>query len=414
MSPASADRGLLRRQQADEGLHRHGQHRHQFAALHGLRRSPATSAPSARTSCRASMRTSSLPISSSSSAPTPPGAIPCSISGMRRPSARTATKHRRDRSAPHRDRRDRRPASAARARQRRRAVQRPAAPISIAPGAVDTRLHRRATRPASPRRPRSPRPTPPRSDASPHDCGLPPRARLRRFYDLVRRDANGSSRSTRRASTNPRPAPTRSTPSSTAISPPGGSAGPAWGRSRSPASPTRWAGAKSAASPTSSPRIWTSTIRRPRRVAPLLARRRASRRDAGPEGGRSVRGGRGRPRQGGLDHRHQPRRQHAETPTGCARALGACPLVVVSDCMARTDTTALRRCAAARPPPGARRTARSPIPSGRISRQRRVPAGPGEAHARLVADVARSPAAWASRRPSPSTSPPGSTPNMPN
>ncbi len=30
------DRGLLRRQQADEGLHRLGQHRHQFAALHGV------------------------------------------------------------------------------------------------------------------------------------------------------------------------------------------------------------------------------------------------------------------------------------------------------------------------------------------------------------------------------------------
>ena len=32
----AADRGLLRRQQADEGLHRHGQRRHQFAAVHGL------------------------------------------------------------------------------------------------------------------------------------------------------------------------------------------------------------------------------------------------------------------------------------------------------------------------------------------------------------------------------------------
>ena len=31
-----ADRGLLRRQQADEGLHRLGQYRHQFAAVHGV------------------------------------------------------------------------------------------------------------------------------------------------------------------------------------------------------------------------------------------------------------------------------------------------------------------------------------------------------------------------------------------
>ena len=40
LRPAS-DRGLLRRQQADEGLHRLGQCRHQFAPVHGVRRSPA-------------------------------------------------------------------------------------------------------------------------------------------------------------------------------------------------------------------------------------------------------------------------------------------------------------------------------------------------------------------------------------
>ena len=36
---AAPDRGLLRRQQADEGVHRLGKHRYQFAAVHGLFRS---------------------------------------------------------------------------------------------------------------------------------------------------------------------------------------------------------------------------------------------------------------------------------------------------------------------------------------------------------------------------------------
>ena len=64
--------------------------------------------------------------------------------------------------------------------------------------------------------------------------------------------------STARASTSRRPAPTKSTPSSTATWRRGASANRAWGRSPSPASPTPWAGAKSAALPTRSPRTWTS------------------------------------------------------------------------------------------------------------------------------------------------------------
>ncbi|GMA73879.1 hypothetical protein GCM10025880_02960 [Methylorubrum aminovorans] len=62
--------------------------------------------------------------------------------------------------------------------------------------------------------------------------------------------------------TSRRRAPTRATPSSTAISPPGGSASPAWARSRSPASPTPWAGARSAAWPTCSPPTCTSRRKR--------------------------------------------------------------------------------------------------------------------------------------------------------
>ena len=78
-------RGLLRRQQADEGLHRLGQHRHQFAPVHGVfgRRPP----PRLRLRHRAGHATkiSNLPISSCSSAPISPGAIRCSTSASPRP-----------------------------------------------------------------------------------------------------------------------------------------------------------------------------------------------------------------------------------------------------------------------------------------------------------------------------------------
>jgi anaerobic selenocysteine-containing dehydrogenase len=59
-----ADRGLLRCQQADEGLRRLGQYRHQFPALHVLlRRRPS---PRLRPiPCRDATRISSLPIWSS-------------------------------------------------------------------------------------------------------------------------------------------------------------------------------------------------------------------------------------------------------------------------------------------------------------------------------------------------------------
>ena len=94
---------------------------------------------------------------------------------------------------------------------------------------------------------------------------------MSRISSICSTPARASSPAIRRASTSRRRAPTRSTPSSTAISPPAASAGPAWGRSRSPASPTRWAGARSAGSPISSPRTWASRRRyRPR--APLLER----------------------------------------------------------------------------------------------------------------------------------------------
>ena len=79
-----ADRGLLRRQQADEGLHRHRQYRHQFAALHGVvGRRPS---PRLRRGHRARLLRGSRrrPISSCWSAPTPPGAIRCCSSACSR------------------------------------------------------------------------------------------------------------------------------------------------------------------------------------------------------------------------------------------------------------------------------------------------------------------------------------------
>ena len=75
-------RGLLHRQQTDEGLHRFGQHRHQLAALHGLLRSPGTSEPSARTRCRGATRISSWRTSLCWLAPISPGATPSFISAL--------------------------------------------------------------------------------------------------------------------------------------------------------------------------------------------------------------------------------------------------------------------------------------------------------------------------------------------
>ncbi len=82
--------------------------------------------------------------------------------------------------------------------------------------------------------------------------------RRRSISSICSTPARASSPAIRKASTSRRRAPTRSTPSSTAISRPGASAGPARDRSRSPASPTPWADARSAGSPTSSPPIWAS------------------------------------------------------------------------------------------------------------------------------------------------------------
>ena len=250
----------------------------------------------------------------------------------------------RDRSAPHRDRRDRRPASGDRARTATSRCSTACSPISASTArstddyvaAHTTGFARGACRRRGARPCRHCRSAP----ACSHD-------ELRPLLRPVRRDREGGHLSTARASTSRRRAPTRSTPSSTAISPPAASAGRAWGRSRSPASPTRWAGARSAGWPTCSPRIWSSKTPSDRdRVqrfwqAPAIADK---------PGLKAVDLFRGRGRradQGALDHGDQPGRFDA----GCRRrraAIEACPFVVVSDCCASTDTDAPRPCPAAR------------------------------------------------------------------
>ena len=121
----AADRGLLRRQQADEGLHRLRQHRHQFAAVHGVvgrRPSPRLRRGHRAGSYEDLEQADLVVLVGSNTAWCHP------ILYQRLLAARAEARHedRRDRSAPHRDRRRMRPASGARSGHRRAAVQRPA------------------------------------------------------------------------------------------------------------------------------------------------------------------------------------------------------------------------------------------------------------------------------------------------
>ena len=141
---AAPHRGLLRRQQADERLHRLGQRRHQFAAVHGLlgRRPP----PRLRRRYRA--RLLRRPRHGRSSRArrlqrrlVPSGAVP--KDGQEQ--ARARGEDRGDQSAPHRDRGGRRPPSSHRARHGHGAVLRPAG-RSRRPLRARLPLHRRAHR----------------------------------------------------------------------------------------------------------------------------------------------------------------------------------------------------------------------------------------------------------------------------
>ena len=225
----AADRGLLRRQQADEGLPRLGQCRHQFAAVHGLlgrRPSPRLRRRHRAGQLRRPRRGRPRRAGRLECRLVPSGAVPAHDAQQGR--ARRA--HRRDRSAPHRDGRRSRPVSADRAGHRHGAVLRAAGRIS--PNAarsigayIDAHTSGFAEALARARE------IAPDVAATARATGLD-EARRRAFLRPVRRHARASSPAIRKASTSRRRAPTRSTPSSTATSPPAASASPAWGRSR--------------------------------------------------------------------------------------------------------------------------------------------------------------------------------------
>ena len=322
LGPA-AHRGLLRRQQADEGLHRLGQYRHQFAPVHVLRGRRAQAGVRRGSGAGLATRIWSWPIWSCWWGRTSPGAIRCSTSASSRP--RSAGRRMRlvvidPRRTP--DLRLRRSAFAAARRHRRHAVQRLAELAGAASGARSGAFveppHARRSAGACWSR------TTPRAMSLrwPAAAASSPR-RCSRFYRLVRRHRAEWSPCSRRASTSPPPAPTRPTASSTRICSRDASAARAWGHSRSPANRMPWAAAKWAAWPTRSPRTWTWRIRdAPAHRAGFLgcaANRRAPR----TQSRRYVRSHPSRRDQGHLDHRHQSGGEPARTQIARARRCGA-------------------------------------------------------------------------------------------
>ncbi len=229
-------------------------------------------------------------------------------------------------------------------------------------------------------------------------------ADVRLFYRALRRDGADGHRSTARASTNRRTAPTRSTPSSTAIWRPAASASPAWDRSRSPASPMRWAGREvgglanqlaahmgfdDPADIDRVARFWQ---------APNIAAA------AGLKAVDMFQARRRRPHQGALDHGHQSGGQHAGRRPKVRAALKALRFRRRLRRHPHRIRPATPMCCC-RPPPGARRTARSPIRSGACRGSGRSCRMPGEAQAGLAHRLRRRRAGWALPRRSPSTIP---------
>ena len=346
----AADRGLLRRQQADEGLHRHGQHRHQFAALHGLLASPATSAPSAPTPCPGcyeDLELADLVVLVGSNAAWCHPVLYQRIAARARPSARHAASSSSIRAAPRR-------ATIADLHlplapgQRRRAVQRPAGASRARNGAID----RDAIVDA------------PHRAASRRRCAQ--RRAARRSAQIARRLRPRRRRRSRRSSTGS-PRPSRSSPS---IQPgrqpvvarhrqgqrhhqlPSGDRphrqarhGPVLGHR--PAQRHGRPRGRRARQHARRPH-GARERRAPRHRAALLAVRRSIADEAGPQGRRHVRRGRRRPHQGALDHGDQSGRQ--SMPDADARASRARrPARSSSSPMScrHTDTTRLAACAAA-------------------------------------------------------------------
>ena len=207
-----------------------------------------------------------------------------------------------------------------------------------------------------------------------------------------------SSPATARASTSRRRAPTRSTPSSTATWPRAASASRAPGRCRSPASPTPWAGARSAGSPTCWPRTWAS--RRPSATACAASGTRPTwSRGEGLKAVAHVRRRRRRPHQGAVGDGHQPGGVAAARRRGARGAGQARAARRVGERRLQRHASRWRTCGC-RPRPGARRTARSPTPSGASrasARSCRLPARRGP----TGGSCARWRGGWAAARRSP-------------
>ena len=182
---AAAHRGLLRRQQADEGFSRLGQRRHQFAAVHGLlgrRPSPRVRRGHGAGPLRGPGPGRPDRADRIERRVVPSGAVPAHPGQ----STRARREAGRDRSAPHRDRRRGRPASRHQARHGHGAVLRPAGAAGR-PRRLRSRLrggpHHRIRRRAAARD---------RDRAGCRDGRARDRARCRRCADFprpVRRDA---------------------------------------------------------------------------------------------------------------------------------------------------------------------------------------------------------------------------------
>ena len=355
------DRGLLRRQQADEGLHRLRPISTPIPGCAWRPRSPAMSAPSARMSCRAATRIWRKPISSCWSAATPPGAIRCCISACSRRAPQRGTRIVVHRSAPHRDGRGRRSASAAGARHRRRCCSTACSSHLADAGALDRGWIARPC--AGLRRTRSRRRARTASDldgVAAADCGVDPEA-LETFYELFARTervltvysqgVNQSSAGTDKVNAiinchlatgrigRPGMGPFSVTGQPNAMG--GREVG---GLANQLAAHMRFDRAEDL-----------------RRAAPLLARAQ-SRDEARPESRRAVRRGAGRARQGALDRRDQPRGHACPAPIACAKRSRNAPS---SSSPIAGRPTRLRSPHVLLPAAaGARRTAPSPTPSG--------------------------------------------------
>ncbi len=372
------DRGLLRRQQADEGLHRLRQYRHQFAALHGLvgRRPQARlrRGHRARHATRISKQADLVVLVGSNLAWCHP-VLYQRLDGGAREARRHADRRRSTRAAP---RPPRSPICICRSRRAPTSrCSTACSRISPSAGAIDRRLRRRAYDRASTRR--SPR-----------------RAALDRRRESPQRP--GSRRERARApSTTCSPAPSASSPS---IQP-----------GRQPVVRRHRQGQRDHQLPS------RDRPHRPARHGAVLGHRPAERHGRArgrrprqharrPYGVRESRASRASSSASGARRRsptsRASRRSTCSTPSPTAAsrrsgswppirpismpdadrvraALAACPFVVVSDVLRADRHDRARRTCCCRRRPGARRTARSPIPSAASRASARFLPAPGEA-----------------------------------